>query len=81
MKAATTKRLDTIADEIQQLKNKKKVLLQKHKAEERRTRTHRLCKRGGYLESKIPALAEMTDEQFFNFVDNTVLPLFSETVK
>ncbi|RKJ20626.1 DUF3847 domain-containing protein [bacterium D16-50] len=30
---------------------------------ERRVRTHRLCARGGYLESIVPELIAMTDEE------------------
>ena len=80
MKSTTSKRLDTISEEIKQLSNKKKALLQKAKAEERKTRTNRLCKRAGYLESKIPAMQEMTDEQYFNFVDEKLKPWFTSVM-
>ena len=77
MPNSTTKKLDAVQKEIEQLNNRKKLLLQKQKAEERKNRTHRLCKRGGYLESKLPGLVSMTDEQFINFVDSELVPLFS----
>jgi len=74
-------KLEDIAIEIQQLKNKKNLLLQKARAGERKARSHRLCKRGGYLESKLTGLSAMTDEQFYYFVDNQLLPWYSENVR
>jgi len=70
MTNSTTKRIETVQTEIEQLKNRKKLLLQKQKTEERKARTHRLCKRGAYLESKIPELASMTDEEFYSYVES-----------
>jgi len=78
MKSTTEKKIETVKEEIVKLNNRKNVLIQKHKAEERKARTHRLCKRGGYLESKIPELVTMTDEEFYSFVDNELLPLHSQ---
>jgi hypothetical protein len=70
---STSKKIENVQAEIPQLKNKEKLLMQKHKAEERKARTHRFCKRHGYLESKIPELAKMTDEQFYTYVENKLL--------
>ena len=39
------------------------MLKRKLSVEERRIRTHRLCARGGYLESIVPELIAMTDEE------------------
>ena len=77
MQSKTEKRIENVKEEIAKLNNKKNVLIQKHKAEERRARTHRLCKRGGYMESKIPELLTMTDEEFHSFVDNILIPQHS----
>ncbi|MCL2249581.1 MAG: DUF3847 domain-containing protein [Oscillospiraceae bacterium] len=77
MQSKTEKRIENVKEEIAKLNNKKNVLIQKHKAEERRARTHRLCKRGGYMESKIPELLTMTDEEFYSFVDNILIPQHS----
>jgi hypothetical protein len=73
MQSKTEKRIENVKEEIAKLNNRKNVLIQKHKAEERRARTHRLCKRGGYMESKIPELLTMTDEEFYSFVDNILI--------
>ena len=77
MSNSTTKKIENVQAEIQQLKNKEKLLLQKHKSEERKQRTHRFCKRHSYLESKMPELAAMTDDEYYSFVNETMLPLHS----
>jgi len=68
----TGERIDTLQEKIQQLENQKKQLLQKQKADERKARNHRLCKRGAYLESIIPDTIPLTDEQFYQFLDKTL---------
>ena len=75
MPKTTKEKIESVQAEITQLTNRKKVLIQKQNAEERKNRTHRLCKRGGYLESKIPILKDMTDEQFYSLVDTKLVPL------
>ena len=80
MSNTTAKKLDAVQTEIEKLTNRKKLLLQKQKAEDRKTRTHRLCKRGGYLESKLPGFSSMTDEQFYKFVDTELLPWYANKI-
>jgi hypothetical protein len=60
-------------EEIRQREARLKELLQKHKEQERKERTHRLCERGGYLESIIPETVTLTAEQFKSFLDKTLL--------
>jgi hypothetical protein len=60
-------------EEIRQREARLKELLQKHKIQERKDRTHRLCERGGYLESILPDTIPLTDEQFKTFLDKTLL--------
>ena len=48
--------------EIRQYENRNKTLDRKIAVEKRKERSHRLCSRGGYLESLVPQLIEMTDE-------------------
>ena len=45
-----------------------KELLQKQKVQERKERTHRLCERGGYLESILPEYVSLTAEQVKTFL-------------
>ena len=48
---------------IRQLENRKKIIKQKLSVEERKARNHRLCKRGGFMESLVPEAKNMTDEE------------------
>ena len=41
---------------------REKIIKQKLSVEERKARTHRLCKRGGFMESLVPELIAMPDE-------------------
>ena len=61
-----------IEEQIQQLENEKKRLIQEQKAQERKDRTKRLCKRMGLLESLLPDTIPLTDEQFKTFLEKTV---------
>ena len=47
---------------LRQLENREKMLRQKLSVEERKARNHRLCKRGGFMESLVPELIAMPDE-------------------
>lgn len=48
--------------EIRQLENKRKILLNRIRLEERRIRTHRLIEHGAILESIFPIIASMDGE-------------------
>ncbi len=48
---------------IRQFENREKMLRQKLSVEERKARNHRLCKRGGFMESLVPELIAMPDEE------------------
>lgn len=66
---------EKIADiELQliQLENQRKKLVQEQKAQERKDRTKRLCKRMGLFESMLPETIPLTDEQFQTFLEKTV---------
>ena len=47
-------RRSSIEEEIKQLENKKKRLIQEQKEQERKDRTNRLCKRMGFIEKLLP---------------------------
>ena len=53
-------------EDIKQGENKLKLLNQRQKEQERKARNHRLCSRGGYLESKLPEVITLTDEQYYS---------------
>lgn len=55
-------KISNIDLEIEQLKNRKREITQRHKAEERKARTKRLIERGAILESLIPASDMLTND-------------------
>ena len=63
----------SIGEEIRQLENKKKRLIQEQKEQERKDRTNRLCKRMGLFEKLLPDTIPLTEEQFKTFLEQTVL--------
>jgi len=70
----------TTADKIeaakllrQQADNEVKRLLQVERAEERKKRNHRICKRGGLLEKLLPDIIPLSDEQFQVFLEKVML--------
>ena len=48
---------------IRQYENRNKIINQKLAIEKRKERNHRLCARGGYMESITPELIDMTDDE------------------
>ena len=68
----TEERLAKVKAEMDELKNEKKQLLQKHKVEERKARTKRLIDRGAILESMIDGAVELTNDQIAEILKQTV---------
>jgi hypothetical protein len=66
--------------DLEHLKKEKKKLEKEQSNEERKKRTHRLCKRGGELEKLFPDLITLTEEQFYLFVEKTLLTGFAERI-
>jgi len=75
-KTTTEKRI-TIEEQIKQLESQRKQLIQKEKAETDKARTDRLCKHGEILETLLPDIIELTDEQFKSFFEATLLTEFA----
>ncbi len=73
MSKTTTEKRMNVEEQIKQLENQRKQLIQKERDEERKKRTHRLCKRGGIAEKLLPELAALTDEQFDIFIQKVLL--------
>ena len=76
-KKTLNEQIESAQVEIRQRENRLKELLQKQKVQERKERTHRLCERGGYLESILPESVLLTAEQFKTFLDKTLLTDFA----
>ena len=63
---------------IRQYENRSKMLDRRLAIEKRKERNHRLCSRGGFIESIVPELITMTDEDAQTFFR---LALTSEPVR
>ena len=61
-----------LEEEIRQLENKRRQLIQEQKAQERKDRTKRLCRRMGLFESMLPDTIPLTDGQFQIFLEQTI---------
>ena len=59
---ANTAEIEESKKKIRQFENREKIIKQKLSVEERKARNHRLCKRGGFMESLVPELIAMPDE-------------------
>ena len=66
-------KLDDVREKIEELKKEEKKLVQEQSKEVQKQRTHRLCKRGGEVEKLLPDLKTLTEEQFYLFVEKTLL--------
>ena len=73
-------KIANIEEQIAQYENQRKQLLQQHKEQERKERTHRICKRGGLLESMLPDTIPLSDEQFKTFLEKTMLTDFTRRI-
>lgn len=69
MAKTKTEKITSIEEEIRQLENKRRQLLQEQKTQERKDRTKRLCRRMGLFESLLPDTIPLTDEQFKTFLE------------
>jgi len=72
MPKTTAEKIATKREQIQQLKNEEKQLIQKQKQQDRKDRTKRLCSRHGLLESMLPEIASITDEQYKSLIKKAV---------
>ena len=75
MPKTRTEKIASIDKEMALLAEQRKMLLEAEKAQERKDRTKRLCKRAGLIESVLPATKTLTDEQFTLLLEMT---LFSD---
>lgn len=73
MKKTLAQKIEENQEEIRQKKALAKKLVQQQKAQDRKDRIHRRCKRGGLVEKLLPDLEKLTDEQFDVFVKRCLL--------
>ena len=77
MAKTTIEIITEVEEQIRQFENRRKELIQQQKEEARKERTHRICKRGGLLESMLPDTIPLTDEQFNIFLEKTIKTPFA----
>jgi len=73
-------RITSINEEIRQLENQRKQLLQAQKEQERKDRVRRFCKRAALLESLAPDTILLTDERFNTFLEKTILTEYAKRI-
>ena len=73
MAKTKAEKITSIEEEIRQLENRRRQLVQEQKAQERKDRTKRLCRRMGLSESLVPDTIPLTEEQFKTFLEKTVM--------
>ena len=72
--------LDIELKKEKELQNRISDLRQKQKEQNDKARTHRLCKRAGYLESILPDTIKLTDEHFYAFLDKTLATEYARKI-
>ena len=65
-------KINNYNERIAQLENQRRQEQQRLKADERKARTKRLCSRHGLLESMLPEIITITDEQYKSFLERAV---------
>ncbi|MDL2258166.1 DUF3847 domain-containing protein [Eubacteriales bacterium OttesenSCG-928-K08] len=72
MSKTTKERIQSVQEQIRQLENQKKRLLQEQKEQERKARTKRLIERGAILESFVSDASALTNDQIKAFLEKTI---------
>ena len=72
MAKSRQEKITSYEERIAQLENQRRQEIQKMKAEERKARTKRLCSRHGLLESMLPEIVGITDEQYKSLIKQAV---------
>ena len=78
-----SKRLDkiaTIEEQIARLQAQAKNEMQKHRDEERKARTKRLCSRMGLIEKLLPETIGLSDDQFEKLIFKTLASDFGKKI-
>jgi hypothetical protein len=69
-----TERITGIEEQIAQLRNRQRELVQKHRAKERKERTRRLIERGAIAESLIDGADALTNDEFKSVIERALRP-------
>lgn len=80
MKKTLSQKIEDGLQEMAELKKRQDALLAQFNEQERKARTHRLCKRGGLVEKLLPELITLTDKQFDTFVEKALLTEYTRRI-
>ena len=80
MPKSKQERIAGIEEQIQQLENQKKRLIQEQNEQERKARTRRLIERGAILESQIDGADVLTNDQIKIFLEKTIQTEFARRI-
>lgn len=72
MAKTAEEKIESVQEQIRQLENQKKRLMQEQKEQERKDRTKRLIERGAILESLLPEATTFTNEKIRAFLEKTI---------
>lgn len=72
MAKTAEEKIESVQEQIRQLENQKKRLMQEQKEQARKARTKRLIERGAILESLLPEADTFTNEQIKAFLEKTI---------
>ncbi|GHU94578.1 hypothetical protein FACS1894208_05880 [Clostridia bacterium] len=70
-------KIEDIETQMEQMKNERDRLIAEQKVADRKARDHRVCQRGGYIESVLPEVIPFTFEQFKAFINKTLVTEFA----
>ncbi|MDR1246627.1 MAG: DUF3847 domain-containing protein [Clostridiales Family XIII bacterium] len=71
-------KIEDIESQMAQMKHDRDRLIAEQKAADRKARDHRVCQRGGYIESVLPEVITFTFEQFKEFIRKTLTTEFAK---
>ena len=80
MRKTLKQRVEDSLLEIQEAQKRHDNLLAQYNAKEEKERVHRFCRRGGYVEKHIPDLKDLTDKQFFDYVEKVMQTPFATRI-
>ena len=72
MPRTTASKIANVQEQIKQLENQRKNLLQEQRKEERKERDRRYYERGKHIESLVSGADSMTDEQFYKVIEKVL---------
>jgi hypothetical protein len=73
-------KIEDIEAQVAQMLNDKKRLQTEQKVADRKARDHRVCQRGGYIESVLPEIIGFTFEQFKTFINKTLVTDYAKKI-